>query len=172
MKKVFDALEKILMVLCGTLTVVMVASIFYQVILRYIFHSANSWAEEVARYSMMWITMLISPVGFRRHRHIRVDFVVNKMSLKAQSILAIIIDLLMCVFLFLLGKAGFDMMMNCIAYGQKTPALKIPMGIMYSSVAIGATLMIFFILECIWNDGVKPLHDNWQSDKSNGEAER
>ena len=49
MKKVLDKLEKALLILMGILLAVMVLSIFYQVLLRYVFQSANVWSEELAR---------------------------------------------------------------------------------------------------------------------------
>ncbi len=36
------------------LLAVMTASIFYQVVMRYVFNSAPSWTEELCRYSFIW----------------------------------------------------------------------------------------------------------------------
>ncbi len=162
-KRILDVLEKVLMIVGGILTVIMTLSICDQVFLRYIFHRANSWAEEVARYSMMWIAMLLSPVGFRRHRHIRVDFIVNMMPKKVQHLLAIIINCFMIFFLVMLGRAGWTMADNCFTQGQLTPALKFNMGFMYITVTICAVMSILYILECIWDEGVKPLLQSRES---------
>lgn len=51
--RVLDFLEKILRIATSCLFVVMVASIAYQIVLRYIFSKANAWSEELARYAFV-----------------------------------------------------------------------------------------------------------------------
>ena len=43
--RILDALEKVLKVLASCFFAVMVASIAYQIVLRYVFTKANAWSE-------------------------------------------------------------------------------------------------------------------------------
>jgi TRAP-type C4-dicarboxylate transport system permease small subunit len=144
-KKILDKLEKVLLLCIGFLLAVMVVTIFYQVVLRYVFHSANTWSEELARYSVMWIVMLGSPIATRRHKHITVTLFIEKISVWPRRALQLFMYIGMLIFLVVFFRAGLIMTIN--GTKQFSPGLYLNMGIMYFSTIIGAVLLSIYIVE-------------------------
>lgn len=144
-KKVLDWVEKVLDWMVIGLLVAMTGVIFYQVILRYVFHSANIWAEEFARYAFIWVTMFGAAICIRRGRHIRIDVFVNILPKKMQGILEIAMDFIVLVFLGVAAKQGLAICMKTGA--QISSGLRLPMSFMYSSIPVSSLLMMVFLLE-------------------------
>jgi TRAP-type C4-dicarboxylate transport system permease small subunit len=150
-KKSLDIVEKVLMVTMGILSGIMVVDIFCQVIMRYAFSGATSWADELARYIMIWIVMLAVPIGFRRYRHISIDVFIRRVPKKTRKIIEFLISILELAFsaimmfssIFICGKLE----------GQISPGgLGIPIAALYVSVAVGSGLSILFLLEIIYKE--------------------
>lgn len=154
-KKILDGIEKILMFILGILMVVMVIVIFTQVVLRYGFQSATNWADEVARYCMIWMIFLACPVGYRRHSHIRIDVVVRYLPERVQQILELLMYILQIVFLGVLFRSSLIYIASI--EGQMSLALRLNMQYIQMATTIGSVLMIVFILERMWVDILHPL---------------
>lgn len=154
-KKCLDLIEKILMFVLGVLMTVMVVVVFMQVVLRYGFQSATNWADEVARYCMIWVVFLACPVGYRRHNHIRIDILTRYMPPRLQKIMEFCMYILQMVFLGVVLVAGWEYI-GTIG-GQRSIALEVNMQYVHLSTLIGVMLMIIFILERMYEDFLKPL---------------
>ncbi len=155
MKKILDFIEKLLLFVLGLLMTAMVAVIFMQVVLRYSFHSATNWADEFARYCMIWVVFLACPVGYRRHSHIRIDVLTRCLPHRAQRALELAMYILQIVFLAVVLTAGLEYIDSI--QNQNSLALKVNMQYVHMGTVIGAGLMIVFILERIGTDYVLPL---------------
>ncbi|MDR1964801.1 MAG: TRAP transporter small permease [Planctomycetaceae bacterium] len=70
--------EWILVLLFVFIVVVMIISIFY----RYVLNDSLSWSDEVIRFSFVWFTFLGSVIVFRDNTHIRIDYLLEKLSPK------------------------------------------------------------------------------------------
>lgn len=155
MRKFLDVLDKVLLALSGSLLAVMIASIAWQVLLRYGFHDANAWSEELARYCMVVIVMLTAPLGLKRGRHVRVDLFVGMMPPKVRKCVDIIIDLFIVAYMVGLFISAITLMSNPAK--QFSPGLKINMMYIYASIALGCILMLLFMGELIYSKYILPL---------------
>jgi C4-dicarboxylate transporter DctQ subunit len=145
--RLFDFIEKTINSIIIVLLMLMTAAIFYQVVLRYVFHSANIWAEEFARYSFIWVVMLGSSSALRRFRHIRIDFLVQALSQRTQKAVSFCNYLLMLLFLGVLVVYGVRIAEQ--AADKLSAGLGVSMGFMYLSIPIGSALMFLFTLEIL-----------------------
>lgn len=143
--KLFDKLEKGIMVALSIMFAVMVAAIFLQVIMRYVFNDANAWSEELARYTFVWLTLLGSSVAVRKCTHMRVDYFINMMPKKLVTLLNIITNAALIVFFLVIIKYGFDLVV--ITFKQKSAGLGIPMAFPYLALPVGSILMLMFTIE-------------------------
>ena len=50
-----DRLEKLFLMILGLLLAAMTGIMVYQVVLRYLFHRPNVWAEEVVKFLFAWV---------------------------------------------------------------------------------------------------------------------
>ena len=152
MTKVLDFIEKALMVIVGLLMIIMVAVVFMQVVLRYGFKASTTWADEIARYCMIWTVFLACPVGYRRHCHIKVDVLTRKFTPGFRRIMEFLMYLLQVVFLGVLLAASRQYLAKIGR--QLSQTLKVDMRLVFLGVVIGAVLMIVFILEAMYKDCV------------------
>jgi TRAP-type C4-dicarboxylate transport system permease small subunit len=149
-KKFFDIIDKTVRFIISVLLVLMTLVIFYQVVLRYGFHSSNIWAEEFARYAFIWVVMLGSGCAMRAYKHIRVDFFLDRMEPKVRYYVELGSYILMLITLVMLTYYGMNIAArttNLLSAG-----LHVSKGFMYSSIPVGCILMILFIIEILAND--------------------
>lgn len=113
--------------------------IFANVVLRYTTRESIEWAEEVARYLMVWLTFLGAGPVLRYGGHIAIDNLQD--SLPHQAAVAI-----RCVIAALLfGFFGFMVWFGALyvqrAQFQLTPTTQISMGWVYSAIPVGGLLL-------------------------------
>jgi len=69
----------------GILLLLSVIVLFVNVLLRYFFRAATSWAEEAIRYTIVWITFLSCSLCARRGSHPGIDIVAEALSNKGKK---------------------------------------------------------------------------------------
>lgn len=136
-------IEEVLLVLFST---IMVAVIFLQVVMRQ-FNSSLSWSEELARYSFIWLVYIGISYGVKKDRHIKVDVLLLALKNKGKIILSIIANLLFIAFAIFVIRYGFDIASQLLAFGQKSPANQIPMGLIYLATPIGMGLTLIRLVQ-------------------------
>ncbi len=135
----FDNLEERIITI---ILPIMVIVVFMATFFRYTGLVNFPWAEELARYLMIWIVFLGIGVGAKKNQHFTVSNFVDAMPAKAHKFFFILRTLIIVSFSgFMLFNAG-DLIMKLQKMGQTTPALEIPTWMMYSAVPVGLLLMI------------------------------
>ena len=59
---------------------VMIAAVFFEIVMRYVFDAPMFWAEPPARNAMIWMAPLGLAVGVRHRENICVDFIADRIS--------------------------------------------------------------------------------------------
>jgi len=132
-------------VFVGTAIIAATIILFVNIILRYFFAANTSWAEEFIRYAMIWIAFIGSSICFRRGMHVGVDLLMNYLSEKGKRKLQIYINIFSVIFMLLLIKYGFDLVIFSMRSGQITPSLEIEIFWIYLAIPLGAILSILHI---------------------------
>lgn len=130
---------------------IMVAVIFLQVVMRQ-FDNSLSWSEELARYCFIWLVYLGISYGVKKQRHIKVDVVLVMLKEKGKVLLNIISNVLFIVFSIFVIYYGYDIASKLLAFGQKSPALQIPMGLVYMATPIGMGLTLIRLIQNLLKD--------------------
>jgi TRAP-type transport system small permease protein len=133
---------------------VMTGIIFVQVVLRYVFQSPFSWAEELARYLLVWITCLGSAYAIRDGMHISISYLRTKLRGPAQTAVTAIIYVITLGFFIYCIKEGS--MFSLEQWSQRSTAMQIPMTIPYMAIPLGFTIMFLVGLECFIAEMRKP----------------
>jgi len=97
-------LTSISMLLTKVLFSVMFCSVVIDVFYRYVFNNPLTWPNGVARYSLIWISCLTGGAIVREH--VKLDSLLNAVSVSTQRKLAIINDILILIFLFIIIYEG------------------------------------------------------------------
>jgi TRAP-type C4-dicarboxylate transport system permease small subunit len=145
-RKLSDALNKVCLAICVALLGAMVVVTFVQIICR-VFFTALSWSEELARYFLIWASLLGAGCVYKSGSNIAVLFVQGLLPDKLKSFARILVHIL-CGFFFALAiYHGFRYM--GLMGTQKSAALHIPMRYMYLAIPLGCGIMEIHALDAI-----------------------
>jgi len=123
----------------------MVLTVLWQVFTRYVLENPSSYTEELARYLMIWVGVLGAAYVSGQNNHISIDYFINKTSVNTQLIIKkiiiyIIIFFVFCAFIF----GGLRLVYITYLLGQFSPALQIPLSLVYFVVPVSGLLIIFY----------------------------
>lgn len=137
LKWVDDNVEVVLLVILSSTMVIL---IFAQVFMRYVMQNSLSWSEELARYCFIWIVYVGISYGVKKQRHIKVDVLLLLFKDKGKLIFNIVSNLLFLTFAIFVVIYGWDISAKLLAWGQKSPANQIPVGLIYLAAPVGMAL--------------------------------
>jgi len=107
-----------------------------------------NWTEELARFLLVWVSLLGAAVAFGTKAHLGVDYLVNKMHPEVHRLTAVITH---CIVLFFAGAVfiygGGRLVADALAMNQLTPALQWKMGYVYLALPVAGFFIIIFALE-------------------------
>ncbi len=139
-KFIFENIEEIVASLLFIVTLVLV---IINVLTRYVFRTGIPWAEEMATSCFVWTAFIGSAACYKMRAHVGVDILVNKLPLRTQNVVKIIVDIMMaflCAYLFYL---------SCIylkrSYRKPTAILGV------SSAWVSSSLAISFVDMAVWS---------------------
>jgi len=138
------------------------------VIARSFFQSIY-YAEEVAKFLIILVTMVGVSYAARKARHIRMAAFLDLMPAKLEKIFIFFISAINAVVLFAMAKYSFDYMAQMRILGQKTSALQVPFWTFMIIVPIGfASAGIHYLRTILKNIKEK---DVWLSPEQQSEYE-
>jgi len=148
--KIVDQINKVVQVLVVAMLAIATSVIVGSVIGRSVFFISIPWAEEVARYVIVWMVYWGAGVALRNGDLARLTILMSVLRLgdKGKRIFECITLTIMLAFYLLIGYAGIQA--SQLATKQLTSALKIPMWIPYSGVVLGAAILILNIIADFW----------------------
>lgn len=139
MKKL-DLLTKIISICVAVLMAFCAVIVFIQVFRRHVFGSVFQWAEEVAIYSVIWITFLASVLCLRDGEHTRIEVFINLFPHSIRKWIEVF-DYLVCFgFMALLCYHSIELLQINGAF--RSAASNIPMVFVYSSILVSGILMV------------------------------
>ncbi len=121
----------------------MAAMVFINVVLRFTTDRSILWVEEAARYLMIWLTFLGMGPVLRYGGHLGIDTLQDAFPRHATTIRRAIFAVLLAFFVFMVWVG---LRYAAFAWGQTTPVLQIPIGIVYLAMPIGFGLSILHLL--------------------------
>lgn len=136
-----SVLEKILISIMS----LMVINVLWQVFSRYILSDPSSFTDELARYLMIWLGVLGAAYVAGKGNHVAITYFSEKLSVENQKRIKVLIHLFILSFAVLgMLIGGLRLVYITLALGQLSPALKIPLGIVYSVIPISGILIIIY----------------------------
>lgn len=156
LEKIADYLNSVLSIFVLSLVIAMFIVINLQIISREFF-TAFSWTEELSRFLLIWISFFASAIAYRKGAHIAITFVVKSFKERPKRIIKLIMNLFSAAFFIVVIYYGFKMI--SIQTYQRSPAMQIPMSIVYLCIPFSNIIMLYYalieILECDFKRGGK-----------------
>jgi C4-dicarboxylate transporter DctQ subunit len=126
------------------------ALLFANVVLRYVFWSPISWAEELSLYIIVWIVFIGGSVAVRTRGHIAIDLLPLVLSPVNRRRLAFVIALVMLLFLAVFFYYSSLHVLRVQSSGQVTPVMLGPMWLTYLAMPVGSALMFLRTCQLVW----------------------
>lgn len=141
MKKFDRFLEHFL----ASLMALMLISVSWQVISRYLLGDASSFTDELARYLLIWIGALGAAYAAGQRMHLAIDLLPSKLKGKNKYRLAIVINLFIIFFcLTVLVIGGSRLVYITYTLGQTSASMQLPMSYVYSILPLSGILIIYY----------------------------
>lgn len=141
----------------------LVLDVVWGVFTRYVMGEQAKWTEELARFLLVWVSLLGGAVAFGIKGHLGVDYFVGKFDPEARRLMALFAHLVVLFFasvVFIYG--GVRVVSDAFAMEQMTPALEMAMGYVYLALPISGIFIVLFTIENLletWGAPLDALHD-------------
>ena len=145
LKKINDILtraaEWITMISMAVIAIVIAC----EVLGRYLLSDMPGWSGEAAIFSLVWLSMMGSAVGFRKGYQISLTFIVDRLPSRHARVVKGGAQFFLAVFLAVMIYYGVRQ--TIVNLRQLSPALGIPMAFPYAALPAGFGLMLLSVVE-------------------------
>jgi TRAP-type C4-dicarboxylate transport system permease small subunit len=139
--KTCKVLEFILVFIFGLLVV----DVLSQVFSRYILNTSFAFTEELARFSLIWLSVLGAAYLSAKRMHLSMDFLYQKFSKKNKKKALLFAEICILSFaLIIMVIGGFNLVYITLRLGQLSGTLEIPLGYIYAIMPISGLLIMCF----------------------------
>lgn len=111
--------------------IIMTILLFVQIVTRYCFGHAVTWAEEVATILFVWMVYLGVAAAVLSRKHLKIDAFVEMLPFKAKKTLLIISNVIFLAFSLYIIFPMMSLVNNYAAKSATSPILKIPKALSY-----------------------------------------
>ncbi len=135
-----------------TIMTVMVLNVLWQVFTRFVMGSPSSFTDELARYLMIWIGILGAAYVSGKNGHVAIAVLPQKSSTQTQQKLSLLVKGLVILFaLSVMVIGGSRLVYVTFVLEQLSPALQIPLGVVYLVIPLSGLLIVYYKINDILN---------------------
>ncbi len=146
--KIDKILSNVLVVIMG----IMVINVLWQVFSRYCLGEPSSFTDELARYLMIWVGVLGAAYVSGKNNHVAIDVLPSRLSESKQKKLKVIVRILIILFsITALVIGGSRLVYITYVLKQFSPALQMPLALVYLVIPISGILIIYYKISDLLN---------------------
>jgi len=123
--------------------VVMCISVILQVMFRYVLQVVAPWTEELARFACIWAVFLGAAVCFDEQAHIKIDFLITRVTCGTARQLLLIVNILVTSTFILSAFYGSILLLG-VGWADTATTIPVQMGVVYLAlpIALGAIAVL------------------------------
>lgn len=121
---------------------IMILLVLYQILMRKVFNASPPWTEELARYAMIWSTLLTCAVLLKERGHIMLDYFIELLPPGLKNAVVLIVGLAVIVLTATFAYGGIGMILTSMAVTQLSPGAGLPMWAVYVIMPVSGVLMV------------------------------
>lgn len=126
----------------------LVFDVCWGVFTRHVMGEQAYWTEELARFLLVWVSLLGGAVAFGTKGHLGVDYFVGKFDPEVQKLMAVFVHLVVLFFaLSIFVYGGGRIVSDALTMEQMTPALGWKMGHVYLALPVSGVFMAIYTIE-------------------------
>ena len=136
--------------LIGGMMLTLIILSVLQIVFRFVLNFSLSWTEELSRYIFILMVYTGLGYGFKRGTHVRVEVVDLFLSPSVLKHLSTVNDIIVIIMLAVIAWFGLDIVINAYQVNQLSPAMGLPIFIVYSIIPVMFTVAIVRIIQTIY----------------------
>jgi len=138
-----SALGKLLILIFALL----LADVLWQVLARYVLNTSFSFTEELARFLLIWLSIIGAAYLNAERAHLSMDFLYTRMSAENRRKASIFAELVIFFFaFFVMVLGGANLVYTTLYLNQLSGTMQIPLGYVYAVLpACGLLIMSFSV---------------------------
>lgn len=142
---IFNKVNRFMEIFLVLIFGLLVLDVLWQVFSRYVLNTSFSWTEELARFSLIWLSILGAAYLNARREHLSMDFLYMKFSHANKKKVSILIEVLVFLFAFIvMFVGGMNLVYTTLHLGQLSGTLRIPLGYIYAILPFSGFLIMCF----------------------------
>jgi TRAP-type C4-dicarboxylate transport system permease small subunit len=146
-KRISDAVNRIcesgLILFLSAMAVV----VFLEVIFRYLIRLPLFWTEELARYCLVWASLLGASVALKKGEHIAITLFTDRLPKRAGLAFEQAAHISVAFILAVMLWGGVALVF--ITRSQISPALRIPMAFPYMALPVSSGIMLLHVITAV-----------------------
>lgn len=132
--------------------VMIVLTMFIEVVRREVFAYSSIWGEEIVRYSFIYLAWIGAAAAVKERGHIRIDVLMHYAGPQAKALLYIFGDLVMLAVAAVAVYYSMETVLVSAKFGSVTHGLRISQVWFLLAVPVGFTLVIIRLIQSLVRD--------------------
>lgn len=133
-----------------TLLVLITIAVTWQVVSRYVLNNPSSFTEELARFLLIWLTLLGCVFAYRHNSHLGLDMVYTQANPLQKKVMYYVIH--SCVGIFALSVmviGGYSLMNMTDQLGQTSAVMGIGISWVYLVIPASGILIMIYAIQAL-----------------------
>ncbi|WP_029060993.1 TRAP transporter small permease [Labrenzia sp. DG1229] len=132
--------------------VMLVLTMFIEVVRREVFAYSSIWGEEIVRYSFIYLAWVGAAAAVKERGHIRIDVLMQYVGPRVKALLYIFGDLVMAFVAIVAFYWSLETVLVSAKFGSVTHGLRISQVWFLSAVPFGFGLVLFRLAQSLLRD--------------------
>ncbi|CTQ59874.1 TRAP-type C4-dicarboxylate transport system permease small subunit [Labrenzia sp. EL_208] len=132
--------------------VMLVLTMFIEVVRREVFAYSSIWGEEIVRYSFIYLAWIGAAAAVKERGHIRIDVLMQYVGPRVKALLYIFGDLVMVFVAIVAFYWSLETVLVSAKFGSVTHGLRISQVWFLSAVPFGFGLVLFRLAQSLLRD--------------------
>lgn len=132
--------------------VMLVATMFIEVLRREVLSYSSIWGEEIVRYSFIYLAWIGAASAVKERGHIRIDVLMHYVSPTVKTLLYIFGDIVMAIVAVIAIYYSWEVVHTAWKFGSVTDGLRISRVWFLLAVPIGFTLVLIRLIQSFLRD--------------------
>lgn len=151
--KLIDRLNEGVGSLVSYLAIVMMLSVVYEVIARYVFNNPTIWSMESNQHILLGYTALAGGYALLHGSHVSVDIIYERFSPKKRAFVSVFTSIGAFVFVFILLRTSWLIALEAWEYSERSLSLfEMPLFPGKVTIPIGAFLLLLQLFAKLTRD--------------------
>ncbi|SMX23875.1 TRAP transporter small permease [Boseongicola aestuarii] len=132
--------------------VMLVATMFIEVIRREVFSYSSIWGEEIVRYSFIYLAWIGAAAAVKERGHIRIDVIMEYLNPRLKALLYMFGDIVMAVVALIALYWSYEAVHVSWKFGSVTHGLRVSQVWFLSAVPLGFALVMVRLVQSFLRD--------------------